>query len=220
MTYLLLLACAAPTRDHFDVGGEISALLVDVEVGNVRIVGSERSDVSITRRMEGAATGRPLLAEGLLTVEASCESLLPCRTDLDIEIPADLPVLLSVRQGDGWVVALRGELSAELQDGDLDATELSAPILRARLGTGDAFVRFDTAPSELRVAAGMGDLRVVLPPGGYDLDLGGLGGVEQSGVVDQPGAPKVELQTSAGRVSLRAEAPTARRLEEVELAGR
>jgi hypothetical protein len=216
----LLLACAAPTRDHFDVGGEISALMVDVEVGNVRIVGGERSDVSITRRMEGAATGRPLVEEGLLTVEASCESLLPCRTDLDIEVPADLPVMLSVRQGDGWVVALRGELTAELQDGDLDATELGSPILRARLGTGDAFLRFESVPSELRVAAGMGDLRVVLPPGGYDLDLGGLGGVEQSGVVDERGAPKVELQTSAGRVSLRAELPGVRRLEGVELAGR
>lgn len=205
MLLLSLLACGSPSRDAFDVGGEMVGLALSVENGSVRIVGSDRSDVHIERRMEGPVEGRPTLEDGLLSIELGCTSLLPCRSDVDIEIPALLPVDLDVAEGDVRLVNLHGDLNAEIQSGNLDATELAMPVFRGTLGLGDAMVRFDAAPSGVYLGAGMGNVRLSLPPGRYHLDLAGAGGATVEGVSNDEKAPDVQVHTASGRVTVRAE---------------
>lgn len=201
---LLLLACAPESHDRFDKSGEIAVLEVEIEVGNVRIVGMEREDVHIERQLSGALSEPPLLENGILNIETACPTLLPCSADLEIEVPNWLPVSVRVREGDVRLVGLTGNIRIEVDHGDIDGTELNMSRLEGRIGMGDALLHLEGPPEVLKLGTGLGDVRLQLPEGGYEFDLQSLLPPEVIGLKSDPQGPHIQVQSASGRVVVRA----------------
>jgi hypothetical protein len=95
---LFVLAGCTPTEivDHAVVGGALLAVRIEVDAGDVTVEAGGTS-VQVGRTLRGAA-GRTVtqrVENGILRIEARCESLLPCGADIALTVPAGLPVDVS-----------------------------------------------------------------------------------------------------------------------------
>lgn len=201
---LLLCGCDTPERvERWTAPAPERALVVDVDAGDVRIVGGEGTEVSVERVVRGATDQVEVSAEvvdGALELRGVCPVLLPCGVDLVVRVPAGLTV--DVRSGSGKIelFELEGEARVELGDGSVSALGLGAGPLRVQVGWGDVTAAFSAEPAAVRVGAGGGDVSLLLPAGGYALDVDGLAGEQVAGVAVDPAGPRVHVRATSGRV--------------------
>ena len=104
---------------------------------------------------------------GILRIEARCETLLPCDADITLTVPRGLPVDVRTGEGDVRVEGLDSDLSIEVGDGNVRAEGLLGATVRVQAGWGDARLSFAARPAEVSVGVGVGDVVVTVPEGGY-----------------------------------------------------
>lgn len=201
---LLLLACAEPTTDQFDVGGEILTVSVEVDLGNVTVMGENRQNVHIERQVTGFLEGGPSLKNGTLRVPVACSGILGCSGEVTVRVPYDVPVTVRVHEGDIRISDLESALVLETGHGDVIATGLRSPTLRAYLGLGSVQASFLDTPQAITIGTGVGDIALSLPGGNYALDTNAQGGTEISPAIQATTdpAPRVEVRTTTGKVTI------------------
>jgi hypothetical protein len=210
---LFVIAGCTPTEvyDHADVGGEILAVRVEIDAGDVTVSATDASTVRVDRTLRGAAglSSRRYVEAGILRVEARCETLLPCGADVDLAVPHGLPVDIRTGDGDVHLYGLDSDLSVEVGDGDVDGDGLLATTVRVQAGWGDATLRFDARPVDVAVSVGVGDVRLDVPDGGYRFDVAGLGREHIDGLDADPHGPRLYVRTASGRATLARQAEEA-----------
>jgi hypothetical protein len=194
----------AESADHADFGGEILAVRVEVDAGSVTVRATENAVVQVDRVLRGAAalTESRRVVDGILRIEARCESLLPCGADVAIVVPHGLPVDVRTGSGDVHVDGVDSDLSIEVGDGDIFATALLSETVRVQAGWGNATLSFDEVPNDVAVGLGVGDVVLRVPAGGYQLDVEGLGEHRVDGLADDPAGPRLHVRTSSGQALL------------------
>lgn len=209
LVLLMPLACApaqqAGVRRVFDE--PVDALFVDVAAGDVRVEVGTGDGVTVERAVRGVAghvEAVEVVENGVLRVEAACETLLPCAVDVVVTVPADLPVDVRVGEGDVRLRGLAGDVDVEVGDGHVVARDLRAPRVRVQAGWGGAALSFAERPEDVAVSLAVGDVRVDLPAGGYALDAQGFGPADVSGLGRDPEGPRVYARTTNGRVTVAA----------------
>lgn len=201
---LFVLAGCTPTElvDHAVVGGALLAVRIEVDAGDVTVEAGGTS-VQVGRTLRGAA-GRTVtqrVENGILRIEARCESLLPCGADIALTVPAGLPVDVRTGEGNVRVAGLAGDLSIEVGDGDIRAEDLRGATVRVQAGWGDARLSFAATPSEVSIGVGVGDVVLSVPAGGYDLDVASLGAPDVSVAQDAAG-PRLHVRTASGTATV------------------
>ncbi|MDP2314338.1 MAG: hypothetical protein Q8P41_15660 [Pseudomonadota bacterium] len=202
---LFILAGCTPTEtaDHAVVGGDVLAVRVEVDAGNVT-VNAGGTTIQVGRTMWGAAslTTTQRVVDGILRIEARCETLLPCGADIVLTVPLGLAVDVRTGQGDVRVEGVSSDLSIEVGDGNVVAEGLLGQTVRVQAGWGDATLGFAAVPTEVSVGVGVGDVRLTVPEGGYDLDVESLGGETLDGVAHDKAGPLLRVRTASGRATI------------------
>lgn len=209
---LTLLGCTLATSTvvgRFDSDTAVTSAVVRVPTGDVRVDGDPAITEAHARWSVAYAGEAPVVTttvtDGVFVVEVSCDDAMLCETDLDVAVPAGIPVDIEADTGDLTVVGLTGELSARVDTGDVTLEEIGgiavlsigtgdldgsalAGELTADLGTGDATLAW-SAPASVALDAGTGDVDLAVPAGVYLLDLEvGTGDLSLSGVQDDASA--------------------------------
>ena len=200
---LFVLAGCTPITVHDQVVvGEILAVYVDIDAGDVSVRATATPDTRVDRTARGDVALVQHVDNGILRVEARCRTLLPCALDLTLDVPAGIPVDVHVGRGDVHVSDLDAELTIEVDEGDVTAFDLRAPTLRAQIGWGAARLAFLGAPGDVSVGVGVGDVVLTLPDVGYALDVACLG-LRHIAIGDDPAGASVRARTASGTVELR-----------------
>lgn len=204
-------AACVPVRytEAFVPEGEVTRVVVEIETGDLEIVPAEAVRVErAVRGPEGAAElQHSLERDGSLMITARCPGVLPCGVDTRLAVPAHVPVVLTIGEGEVWATGL-DDLQLDIAEGDADV-EVRGRFV-ATVGSGDVRAWLGPA-SDARVAVGRGDVDVVVPPGAYALDLTArsrdVEGVTPDG--DAPG--QLEVVAPSGRARVRGGQGVARR---------
>lgn len=206
----LAVGCA-PVRytEVFTPDGGVARVVVEVEHGSVEIVPAESVRVErAVRGPEGAvALEHRLEPDGALVLTARCPGLWPCGVDTRIAVPPELPVSVSLGEGEVWATGM-DDLRIDITEGDADV-EVRGRLV-ATVGSGD--VRAFLGPvTQARVAVGRGDVDVVLPPGAYSLDLTARTRDVEGVTLDDDAPGHLELVAPSGRARVRGGQGVARR---------
>jgi hypothetical protein len=166
------------------------------------------------------------VSDGVLKLSGGCSQrwvLDNCTVDFDIEAPpgtklttisgsGDVRVIgisgaIDTHSGSGDVRVLRvsGPITIRVSSGDVRGTQMKAGRVRARTGSGDVSLSFDTAPLNVNVKAGSGDLHVVVPQDGASYVVEGKSGSgdRKIEIPQQPNTARViEANTGSGDVNV------------------
>ena len=208
--------------------GPVRSLEVDVEVGRVEVVPGEGDGATITRTrryLVGAPRTREALVEGVLRVEAECQSAVAagCAVDYRLEVPAGVPIRIRTERGSVSVTDMtgmvevdagagnvrltrtRGPVKVDTAAGNVDGVDVAAQFLDATTDAGRIRLSVTEAPGRLGLKTGAGSIDVGLPPtpGGYrvatDTDAGKVDvTVEQN----EGGSRTVVATTGAGNIRI------------------
>ena len=202
---LFVLAGCSPAElaDHAVVGGEILAVRIELDAGDVTVE-TGGTEVQVGRALRGPATVDTTLriVDGILRIEGRCRTLLPCSADIELTVPHGVPVDIRTGEGDVRVTGLDSDLSIQVGDGDIVADGLFGATVRAQAGWGNAELRFAARPGEVRVGVGVGDITLGVPRGGYDLNVDTLGGPTLLGVAQDDQGPLLSVRTASGRTRI------------------
>jgi hypothetical protein len=169
------------------------------------VIGEDRKDILIQRQLSGLSESTPGISEDVLVVPASCSAFFDCTADVEVRIPRQLPVSVSINQGSVRFLETAGDISVEVGNGMVEGHGLAGPVFRAQAGMGSVDVDFDQIPSGVYIGTGIGDVEVELPSSSYRLELAGLSGVSVEGIVEgkKPDLPEVSVRTASGQVVVR-----------------
>jgi DUF4097 and DUF4098 domain-containing protein YvlB len=181
LVLLLALVLAEPVQAATDrqtrafPWSSTRTLVLELTVGDVRILGSDRADVDVAVQ-RSAPTNEglqqlPLVVEDtpervtLRLVQADGGTDAAFRTDVVLRIPLDAKVeRVRVMEGKLTVEQLRGALTADVGRGPIDATDVAGAL---RLETGIGSIRLKNARLSpgglLRLRAFNGDIRLQMP---------------------------------------------------------
>lgn len=181
LVLLLALALAEPVQAATDrqtrafPWSSTRTLVLELTVGDVRILGSDRADVDVAvQRSAPTIEGLqqlPLVVEDtpervtLRLVQADGGTDAAFRTDVVLRIPLDATVeRVRVMEGKLTVEQLRGALTADVGRGPIDATDV-AGVLRLETGIGSITLKnARLSPGGLlRLRAFNGDIRLQMP---------------------------------------------------------
>jgi hypothetical protein len=172
------------------------ALVIEVTIGTVRIVGAERTDVDVavqrTAPTADALEQVPLVFEDtpervtIRMVQANGNTDPALRTDVTLRVPMDA-VIERVRVMEGKLVVekFRGALTADVRRGPIDAADVAGTL---RLETGIGSVTLENARLSpgglLRLRAFNGDIRLHMagPPADARVMALALNGTIQSDI--------------------------------------
>ena len=181
LVLLLALALAEPVQAATDrqtrafPWSSTRTLVLELTVGDVRILGSDRADVDVAvQRSAPTIEGLqqlPLVVEDtpervtLRLVQADGGTDAAFRTDVVLRIPLDATVeRVRVMEGKLTVEQLRGALTADVSRGPIDATDVAGAL---RLETGIGSITLKNARLSpgglLRLRAFNGDIRLQMP---------------------------------------------------------
>ncbi len=181
LVLLLALALAEPVQAATDrqtrafPWSSTRTLVLELTVGDVRILGSDRADVDVAvQRSAPTIEGLqqlPLVVEDtpervtLRLVQADGGTDAAFRTDVVLRIPLDATVeRVRVMEGKLSVEQLRGALTADVSRGPIDATDVAGAL---RLETGIGSITLKNARLSpgglLRLRAFNGDIRLQMP---------------------------------------------------------
>lgn len=203
LLFILLGCTPTETVDHAVVGGDVLAVRVELDAGNVT-VNAGGSSIHVGRTLRGAASlaTTQRVVDGILRIEARCETLLPCSADIALTVPLGIAVDVRTGEGDVRVVGLDSDVSIEVGDGNVVGEGLLGATVRVQAGWGDARLAFTVRPKEVSVGVGVGDVTLAVPEGGYDLDVETLGGQRLEGVAQDAAGPLLRVRTASGRATI------------------
>ena len=209
--------------------GPIQAVEIDVETGRVQIRPGLANEAKVdrTRRyLLGAPEAQETVVDGVLRVQAACESrvTLGCSVDYVVEVPAavavrvrtgsgsvevvDMGGMVEVETGAGGIrlTGTKGPVSAFTSTGNIDGDDLVAGFLDASTDAGRIRVSLAEPSARVDLRTDAGDIDLALPAagGGYRITTETDAGEVDLALAHEPGANRaVTATTGAGDIRIR-----------------
>jgi hypothetical protein len=213
------------TDTHTRTVAAAPTIVVGVETGDVRIIGSDRADVRLTTKEKRSAWGgghAEVSGDGArLHLGDRCDKVpvvdAPCSVSYVLEVPRSTAVRvvsgtgdlhaedlggsadLSSGTGDLRVEGVRGALHLKADTGDVHV-EAPAPEASVVTGTGDVHI-VASRPRSISVQTGTGDIDIVVPDTTYAVDVESDAGSDHVGVHRDDASPRrVKAHAGTGDV--------------------
>lgn len=133
-----LASCTPVDRDEvFDIDEPVERVVVQLDHGDLTIIGADRDDVLVERSLQGWKGGFDLetrVVDDVLTLRAGCEGPMRCDVNMVIEVPAGVEVSVQSAQGDVELIDLEGVVDVVIRDGELDTRGLEKADLYTHQG--------------------------------------------------------------------------------------
>ena len=146
----------------------IAVVEVSTDRGSVRVVASDRDDVSLSAYVSNGLGGTDHTARvqgNRLLVDASCAVPVAywCTASYTLRVPKGVAVVLWSGSGDVNVSGLTGAARLSSDHGDVDATRLRSIDVRANAQHGSIHLDLLRAPLRVQAVSTHGDVTVVVP---------------------------------------------------------
>ena len=208
-------------RRHVDrarVTGRVAQVVIDSGIGDVTVLGSNRTDVVVTHRYH-YVFGRPSLGRRLANAKLQLSSRCPrldvaCTVSTRILVPEGTQLVVRVKAGGVDVRRLYGPIDVRTHGGSIVITDSTGPVT-ARSGTGLVKLKHARGTATLRTDKGdvvlddvLARSRITVQEGdirGTCLAGGELDGFVESGIVTVSftGTPaRVRVRTRVGGIAL------------------
>ncbi|HEU4976672.1 MAG TPA: DUF4097 family beta strand repeat-containing protein [Baekduia sp.] len=194
------------------VTNRVDRIVVHADSGDVDLRAGLTGDVVIARH-DSWLLDRPQVTEtfahGTLTIETRCgslQSVLRCRSDLQIDAPTDVDVVVRTDAGDVDLRGLAGRADVQTGSGDIRTHRLEPITLKAYTDAGDVSLDLFGQPTRTEAYSDAGDVHVTVPYGPYHVDANtDAGSVKVEGVIRDDLAPQaIDAVTDAGDILVRA----------------
>jgi hypothetical protein len=225
-----VLALVFPEKDRTTLAqpGPVRSLEVDVEVGRIEVVPGQGEGATITRTrryLVGGPEAREALVDGVLRVNAECQSIIAagCAVDYRLEVPAGAPIRIRTARGSVSVTDMtgmvevdagagnvrltrtRGPVKVDTSAGNVDGVDLAAQFLDATTSAGRIRLSIAEPPGRLGLRTGAGSIDVGLPttPGGYRVAAEtGAGKADVTVEQNEGGSRAIIAKTGAGNIRI------------------
>jgi DUF4097 and DUF4098 domain-containing protein YvlB len=204
-----------------------SSIEIDGHSGDIRVVGSDRSDIRLTTTKHRSIFGRPHVrasySAGRLLLDGDCPEFEiwgsdgGCSVSYRLEVPRNVAVRLTTHSGDVSAEDLRGDADLQTRSGDVD---VDGVLGRLRLQTRSGDVDVDSASADIdadtrsgdvdvrardatrvRAQTSSGDVHVSVPDRSYAVRARAASGDEDVDVRTDPAAPRtIDASTTSGDV--------------------
>ena len=161
----------------YRVIGTLSTVELDVGAAPVQIAGGAGGAVEV-RRTEDFAFGRPpretrSVAGGVLRIESRCpETVLGrCRASYRIAIPDNVQVNIRTTSGGVQVAGLNGSARVSTTSGAIAIDGFCGFTVIATSVSGDVRAGADCSPDRVELRSSTGNVRAVVPPGRYRVEV-------------------------------------------------
>jgi hypothetical protein len=207
----------------------IHTLELDTEKGEVRIVGTDTSTVSVDATVsEGLRSGgHSAHVEGdRLVIRSTCPIMFStwCGVDYTIKVPADTAIVTHSSGGGVAVSGVTGDMTLTSSGGGLHVTGgggtltldssgggvagegLTAGVVTASSSGGGVHLSFAAPPHAVKADSSGGGVSIEVPdtPGAYQVHASSSGGGVHTDVRTDPTSPNViDASSSGGGVSVR-----------------
>jgi Putative adhesin len=207
-------ATEAATKDQTTtrtISGRVERVLIHADAGDVRLVGSTGSQVTVRterRWLWRKPTVRATRRGELLELRGDCPHgtfMDRCSADFEVEVPFAVDVQVDGDAGDLKIDDIAGNLRMKTNAGDISGSGLQPATVRAHTDAGDIDLAFDTSPALVDAFSDAGDVALTVPAGEYHIDTAaGSGDVTLDGVLRNDRAVRrIVAETKAGDVSVR-----------------
>lgn len=199
----------ANDRETFTATG-VKVLDVDVRAGRVLVERSPDQQVHATVTTEGTwrrpETARQQDGETLRLSSAGCNHQPwggRCRVQYSLKVPDGVQVALTANAGQLAVTGVDGDVSARVNAGEIQLTDLRSKTVDAYTDAGRIVAGFATAPQDVRASTSTGaiDIRVPTVGGPYAVEASAdLGAATIDVPTDPTSARRISARTSVGAV--------------------
>lgn len=214
--------------NSYSVAGPVRTLVVNAEVGGVRVTGGGSGQVSVTEHItfeHTAPTTALRAASGTVILDSNCPALETCGVSYDITVPRATTVRVHDDVGTIRLDSLSGPITAHTNAGDIDLSSVSGAIevsanagsilgqdlssARAtlRLSAGDIDVTFSAAPATITATATAGSVTLHVPGNvSYAVNATALVGSIQVSVTRDPASQHlITASTRTGSITIQPE---------------
>ena len=194
------------------ITAHVRRIVVRSDSGDVDVRAGLTANVVVQRR-DSYLLGRPEVHErignGQLAVEERCPGLsgaLRCRSDITIDAPPDVDVVIRTDAGDVDLRGLTGRADVRSDAGDIRADRIDPVTITAIADAGDVRLDLFGQPTRTVARSDAGDVRIIVPFGSYRVDArSGTGHTRIQGIIRDDLAPQsIMAQADAGDVTVRA----------------
>jgi hypothetical protein len=184
-----------------------AAIDVQVRAGDVRIVGTARSDVRLTSKERRSMFGTPHVHvrydAGRLRLDSHCSGAdlvgSGCAVSYRLEVPRAMAVKLVASAADVHATDVSGRLRVYVSSGDIHI-EAPSPDIVAGSTSGDIHV-LATDAQDVKAVATSGDVHVSVPDRTYAVHTRSASGDRRLDVQEDPRSPRhIDAETTSGDV--------------------
>jgi DUF4097 and DUF4098 domain-containing protein YvlB len=168
----------------------ITRVEIDIDAGDVSIATARNTPGARgavdSRWSDAAPEVLHYVSDGVLHVIGRCDALaIACRTDVTLEVAADVSVGAQTAMGDIDISGVTGDVDAGTEDGDIAlhdirgtlfvesgsgaiaGDQLAGTIVDARTRSGDVELEVTGAPQRIVARTDAGDVNLLVPAGAY-----------------------------------------------------
>ena len=207
----------------------VSTIEVDsTRSGDIKVIGSDRSDIRLTVKQHRSLFGRPHSKEqfsaGHLRLDGRCSEFellggdAACAISYRLEVPRGTTVELRANSGDVSAIDLGGDADLRTRSGDVQAIQVAGTSLHVETISGDVHAITSATsidagttsgdvhvlasnPSHVRAHTVSGDVHVSVPDRSYAVTTHEVSGDAHVDVRTDPDAPRsIEATTTSGDV--------------------
>jgi hypothetical protein len=194
------------------IADRVHRIVVTADAGDVDIRAGLTANVVVERK-DSYLLARPSVSEqfanGELAIKTTCPGLagaLRCRSDVTIDAPPEVDVVVHTKSGDIDLRGLDGRADVRTDAGDITAQRLDPVTIQAAADAGDVSLDLFGQPARTVAHSDAGDVKVTVPFGPYHIDARARSGhVNLKGVLRDDLAPQsITAQSDAGDVTVSA----------------
>jgi len=206
-----LWAATSGTRStSFIAAGSVLRVEIDLERGNLALVGGGLDEVNVRRTDHFSYDHSPsevrTLDVGVLRIRSSCAALLvgSCFADYRVTVSDNVPVVVRAPHGSIRLVSYRGSAELDTTYGNISVPSFCGFVLQATTKTGDIDVHTGCSADRLELRADTGDVTVSVPEGRYRVDAAtSNGSASVRGVTESDDAPwSIQALSNTGNVTV------------------
>ena len=199
------------TEERGFAADAVSAVDVDVDVGNVTIVEEVRADVGLTMRIGSALLSKPdptaELDGGTLVLRSDCPFFLAfsCRVDFALAVPTGSALAVEVHStaGNTDLTDIGGVIVVHTSAGNITVTDFRGTEATLSLSAGNIAFSSLEPPSQLQASTSAGNVEIVVPDEVYRVEAETSAGDSDVEVRQDPESTLViEARTSAGNITI------------------
>jgi hypothetical protein len=185
----------------------VGTLVLDGKIGDVTIMGSQRSDVEVIAEEAYSSTPPHItrtVSGGTLTVGYTCLAQIECTVTFVIRVPSDITVHAATGTGSIWLKNLAGAATATIGAGSIYATGITAATASFSTDAGWISAAFTSPPTEVAASTMLGTIKIQVPAAvAYHLITNAVGGIVTVGVPQNAAATRtITASTNLGKVEV------------------